>query len=164
MRSNLFSETSRCGPLADTRRICSRVTGKPEVISLSTGLVPTNALVSTNGVVPLFVGQPEAGTPAGMSTRCGSCWISGIEREWQVFGGDIYPNRGRDTVYLNVTTDRLSCIALGMLSSQFRCNRAKAGGEDVVSDLRNHGVAFGPHYFEIGPPLRECAVALGNAM
>ena len=111
-----------------------------------------------------FVGQPEAGTPAGMSTRCGSCWISGIEREWQVFGGDIYPNRGRDTVYLNVTTDRLSCIALGMLSSQFRCNRAKAGGEDVVSDLRNHGVAFGLHYFEIGPPLRECAVALGNAM
>src|SRR6202043_3035153 len=40
----------------------------------------------------------------------------------------------------------------------------KAGCEDIVSDLRNNGVALGSHHFEIGPPLRECAVALGNAM
>lgn len=51
-----------------------------------------------------------------------------------------------------------------MLSSQFRCDRAKAGGEDVVSNLRNYSVAVGSHDFEIGPPLRKCPVALGNAM
>ncbi len=51
-----------------------------------------------------------------------------------------------------------------MLSSQFRCHPAKAGGEDVVSDLRNDSVSVGPYYFEIGPPLRERAIALGDAM
>ena len=52
-------------------------------------------------------------------------------------------------------------FTLGMLSSQFRCDCAKAGGENVVSDLRDNGVAVGSHYFEIGPPLRECAADLG---
>ena len=40
----------------------------------------------------------------------------------------------------------------------------KAGGEDVVSDLLDNSVALGPHHLEVSPPLREGAVALGNAM
>jgi hypothetical protein len=38
--------------LAREQFLTGRVTGKPEVIGSSVGLVSTNALVSTNGVIP----------------------------------------------------------------------------------------------------------------
>jgi hypothetical protein len=50
------------------------------------------------------------------------------------------------------------------LSGQFFSDRSKASGEDVVSDLCNHGIPIRPYHFKISPPLCECAVTFCDPM
>ena len=48
--------------------------------------------------------------------------------------------------------------------AKLRSHGFEAGSEDVVTDLRDDGVAICVDHFKIRPPFRERAIALGDAV